>query len=274
MRQRRALQQRFARGGGSRRWDRCGALTQARSIVSLDDWAAVRVLGADATVVRALRAIGEAPLWPAVRGDAVGLEERVLLLDAKPRLRVLDRLHDLVARDARVGRDRRAHAHRRVRVGLVAVAEDDDVLGRAGGAGAERVLVDRARHEEHLRVAARRLLGGGAIKIPHRQLGHAERRARESLGLATKLVVAADPDVFGHSLLALIERQKPLLDLKVQRRRLVIDKFDGAERCLRVVGDCAHCNATDGGSGRSGERAVGERLRTQEGAEHGSHRGG
>ena len=58
----------------------------------------------------------------------VGLKQGVLLLDAEPRLVLLDPVHDMVARDARVGRDRVTDALRLVGIGLVAIAEDDDVV--------------------------------------------------------------------------------------------------------------------------------------------------
>ena len=61
-----------------------------------------------------------------------------------------DLVHDLVGVHARVGRDRRAEAARPVRVGLVAVAEHEDVRAPR----AERVLVDGARLEQHLRPSA------------------------------------------------------------------------------------------------------------------------
>ena len=175
-------------GGGAQR-------THAGGVVRLDDGAAIGVLSADGAIVGALRPIrvlqAVGAVGPAVRRHAVGLEEGVLLLDAEPRLLALHFVHDRLARDARVGRDGLAHALGRVGIGLVAVAQHEDV----GAVRAERVAVDRARHEQDLRVGARRLLGRGAVKVPDGQVLGRRRRLGERLGFAAELVVAADPDV-------------------------------------------------------------------------------
>merc|ERR1719198_1203172 len=183
---------------------------EARLVVRLDHCATKGVLGADGAVVRALRA-RLAVLWPAVRRLLVGLEEGVLLLDAEPRLVARNLVHDLVGVHARVGRDRRAEAARPVRVGLVAVAEHEDVRAPR----AERVLVDGARLEQHLRVLARRLLGRRAVKVPDREVIDGLGGGVERLGLAAQLALAAHPDVLGHHLAALVELGEAILDRQV-----------------------------------------------------------
>ena len=111
--------------------------------MGLDDVAAEDLVGADAAVVDALRG-GEAAAGEAER--AAVLEERVLLLDAEPRLLVGVLLGDHRAAGAGVGRVRR-------HVDEEHLAHDEDVV-----AAADRV---RAREDglEHAVGAGRRAPG-------------------------------------------------------------------------------------------------------------------
>ncbi|KAJ8577026.1 hypothetical protein ON010_g2177 [Phytophthora cinnamomi] len=161
------------------------ARVQRRAVVRVHDEAAEHRVRAGAAVVRALRA-GEAALGPAVRRHAVLLEQRVLLLDAEPRLLALGRLHHAGRVGARVVGDGR-------QVRLQAVAQHQDVL-----AAAERVLEDGHGTQQHLRVLAGRLARARAVEVPHRQVGQRLHGLGQRLGLAAQVLArAADPHVLG-----------------------------------------------------------------------------
>mmetsp|Transcript_15425 Transcript_15425/g.46307 ORF Transcript_15425/g.46307 Transcript_15425/m.46307 type:complete len:503 (-) Transcript_15425:790-2298(-) len=156
---------------------------EARLVVRIGDGAAKRTVGARATIVRALRA-RVASHWPAERRHLVKVEERVLLLEAKPRL------VGAIAKgggggDARVGRKRLAR--RRVRV-----RQHQDVV-----AAAERVLEHGDRLDDHLRVLSGRLVGGGAVVVPAGQLidGGLGRVDRAALG--AHVTVRVDEHILG-----------------------------------------------------------------------------
>lgn len=108
--------------------------------------------GADTAVVRALGS-RETAVGPAKR-TVIEVEEGVLLLKTEPRLVVGISLHHLVAVMAEV-----------VLVGsairVPALGQDNDV-----GRSTEGIGVDGTRTEINIRVVARGLAGGGAVKVP------------------------------------------------------------------------------------------------------------
>src|SRR5690606_10069526 len=127
----------------------------ARLGVHLDDLTAPDLVGAHTAVVRTLRA-GEAALGPAER-PAV-LQERVLLLDAEPRLLFGVLLRDLDTRRTGVG-GVRGH------VGQQDLAHHEDVV-----AAADRIGEDGDRAEHAVGLAARRLVGARPVEAPDRGL--------------------------------------------------------------------------------------------------------
>ena len=107
-------------------------------------------------VVRALGA-GETTFRPPV-GRAIGVEERVLLLDTEPRDEVLSQVHDLLGVVTVVGPVGGA-------IVVVALGEDKDVV-----AAAEGVLEDGGRAEVDVGVMARGLVRGGTVEVPNTEL--------------------------------------------------------------------------------------------------------
>uniref|UniRef100_A0A8W7PZT2 Secreted protein n=1 Tax=Anopheles coluzzii TaxID=1518534 RepID=A0A8W7PZT2_ANOCL len=138
------------------------ARVQAGDRVRLGNVASDHILRPGRTVVRALRS-REPTHRPAER-TPVNVQEGVLLLDAKPRLQILRAVVSVLHRGTMVRSGR-------LPVRLVRVAQHDHIVR----ARLERVLVERARHQLHVRVAAERLVGGAAIVLPR---GHIFRRLR------------------------------------------------------------------------------------------------
>mmetsp|Transcript_11977 Transcript_11977/g.35965 ORF Transcript_11977/g.35965 Transcript_11977/m.35965 type:complete len:310 (-) Transcript_11977:337-1266(-) len=162
----------------------------------------------DGAVVRALGA-GETALGPAKRALGEGVEEGVLLLDAKPGLLGGGLLHGDVAVVPVVGRQRHNVSHARAILldagGLEGVTEHQDVV-----TAAERVLVDHTRLQEHLGVVTWSLVGGRAIVVPGGQVLGALGDLVQHTGLAPQVLLrAADPDVLGHDLASLVEVCEP-----------------------------------------------------------------
>ena len=138
---------------------------QTGLVMRLDNVAAVHLAGADAAVVRALRA-GEPVVRPAVR-PVVRPEQGVLLLQPKPELLLLVGLEqprrlmpvvELVRRPIRVP----------------GLAHHQDVVAQA-----QRIWEDGHRADVHVGVVTGRLARRRAIKIPFRQV-------RDRLGLLVK----------------------------------------------------------------------------------------
>ncbi len=157
----------------------CEAGLDAGGGVGLDDVTAPDLVGADAAVVRTLRA-GEAALGPAER--VAVLEERVLLLDAEHRLLVGVLLGRRRARGAGVG-GVRGH------VGEQHLAHDEDVV-----AAADRVRADEHRAEHAVGLLARGLVGARAVEAPDAGLV----AVGDDLGLRAqqrRRLGAVDPDV-------------------------------------------------------------------------------
>lgn len=100
---------------------------------------------------------------------AVKVEERVLLLDAKPGLLRRALVDDLQAGLAFVRRRRGA-------IVLVGVAHDQDVV-----AASKRILVHGHRIQIGVRVAALRLIARAAIVVPHGQLCKVEMNKDQSI---------------------------------------------------------------------------------------------
>uniref|UniRef100_A0A182IUQ4 Uncharacterized protein n=1 Tax=Anopheles atroparvus TaxID=41427 RepID=A0A182IUQ4_ANOAO len=119
------------------------ARVQTGAVVCVDDVARVHLIRTHAAVVRTLRS-WEAVLRPAER-TTVHVQQRVLLLDAKPRVLVAGQLAHLQARLAlvRLGRPT---------IVTVRLAQHQDVV-----AASERIAVDRDRVQVHVRVGALRL---------------------------------------------------------------------------------------------------------------------
>lgn len=141
----------------------------------------------------------ETTLWPTERSVSVGIEEGVFLLETEPRYGVLCELHDLgsvVTIVCPVGST----------VAVVGLCKDKDVFTATEG-----VLEDRSRTEVDIGVVARRLIGGGAIKVPDAELadvGHlfgdglwgmsATRRCQKECtngGLGAEAAITIDPDI-------------------------------------------------------------------------------
>lgn len=108
------------------------------------------------TVVRAL-GTGETALGPAER-STIRIEEGVLLLQTEPRLRVLCLVHDLLRVMAVVGLVGSA-------IVVVALGKNEDVV-----TSTERVLEDGSGAKVYIRVVARGLVSGRAVKIPDAEL--------------------------------------------------------------------------------------------------------
>lgn len=157
---------------------------QAGLVVGVDDVAAEDLAGADTAVVGALGP-GEAVLGPAI-GPAVDVEERVLLLEAEPKLLRGVRLHKDVGVAAEV-----------IRVGLAVgaprLAHDEDVVTET-----ERVRVEGDGAEVDIGIVAGRLARRRAVEVPlwqliHRGglLGERLRRALALFALVHRAVIVA-----------------------------------------------------------------------------------
>uniref|UniRef100_A0A182UY77 Uncharacterized protein n=1 Tax=Anopheles merus TaxID=30066 RepID=A0A182UY77_ANOME len=159
------------------------ARVQAGDRVRLGNIASDHVLRPGRTVVRALRS-RETAHRPAER-TPVNVQEGVLLLDAKPRLQILRAV-------VRVLHGGPVVRGRRLPIRLVRVAQHDHIVR----ARLERVFVERARDQLHVRVAAERLVGGATVVLPR---GHIFRRLRhvveDAILQADVLAGAVDPDV-------------------------------------------------------------------------------
>lgn len=158
---------------------------QARPIVGLHHLAPVHTVRAHAAIVRSLRA-GKAQLRPAQR-MVVDVQQRVLLLDAEPRLlggtHLLGHLGALLAL-VRLGR---------CAVVLVRLAQDENVR-----CAAERITVDGDRMQVDVGVGADRLLGAAAVKVPDGQLLDAVGHLVDGAILAAHILAGSvDPDVRG-----------------------------------------------------------------------------
>src|SRR5437762_6108090 len=145
-----------------------------------DDVAPEDFIGADAAVVAALRC-RKPDVREAERPRA--FEERVLLLDAEPRVETLEPLRHLGVRAAHV---------RLVRLAVDEhdLAEDELVL-----ASTDRVRADEDRLQHAVGLVAGRLLRARAVEAPDRRF----LALRDDLGLGADLLRrlrAVDPDVF------------------------------------------------------------------------------
>merc|ERR1719313_2217691 len=179
------------------------------------------------------RLISSSLTSPAQRRDAVEVEERVLLLEAVPRL-----LGGGVA-GLELGHGRGARVRReRVAFRVVGVAQDQDVV-----AAAEGVLVDRARDDDDFRVVAGRLARRRAVVGPLREAVDALLHARgvERAALRARRAVGVDEDVLG-------------LDLVAGQGGVLVEDglVHGVLARLLAEGLGAHA---DGGAGRAGRGA-------------------
>mmetsp|Transcript_21456 Transcript_21456/g.54623 ORF Transcript_21456/g.54623 Transcript_21456/m.54623 type:complete len:350 (-) Transcript_21456:230-1279(-) len=161
------------------------ASEQAAAVVHLGDVAADGHAGAGGAVVGAL-GCGVAALGPAQRPLGGSVEQRVLLLNAKPGLLGLGLLHHLGAGGARVGGDGLQGRHGAIGQhagGLVRVAHDEDVVTATEG-----ILEDGAGNQVHLGVVAGGLAGGGAVIVPHRQVLWLGRQLVQRPGLGAQVL--------------------------------------------------------------------------------------
>ncbi|RUP44708.1 hypothetical protein BC936DRAFT_149102 [Jimgerdemannia flammicorona] len=168
------------------------ASEQAGAVVSLNDVATENLIGANTAIVGAL-GTGETARGPAEWGLAVGLEESVLLLDAEPGVLIGVGVHDLLGVGAVVSLVWGT-------VGVVSLAEDEDVVALAEGVGE-----DGDGLEEDVRVVAGGLLGRGAVEVPLGKIGGGRGLGAQGLRLATELITTVDPDVLGLDKALLVE---------------------------------------------------------------------
>jgi hypothetical protein len=141
---------------------------------------------------------GETALGPAV-GSPVNVKERILLLETKPRVVVLGKVHNLLGVMTEVGAVGRA-------VIVIRLGKDEDVL-----AAAEGVLENGCGAQVDVRIVAWGLVGRRAVKVPDAEVvdaldflgnglrGMLARVGRDSTythhGLGAEATVAIDPDV-------------------------------------------------------------------------------
>jgi hypothetical protein len=152
---------------------------EAHVEVLLHHGTAEHLVRTDPAVVATLR--GREPLLREAE-RARALEERVLLLDAEPRVEAAELLRHLDVRAAGVGR-----------VGL-AVDEHDLAEDELVVPATDRVRDDIHGLEDAVRLVARRLLGARSVEAPDRRL----LAARDDLRLRAQLLRglrAVDPDV-------------------------------------------------------------------------------
>mmetsp|Transcript_4242 Transcript_4242/g.13644 ORF Transcript_4242/g.13644 Transcript_4242/m.13644 type:complete len:385 (-) Transcript_4242:10-1164(-) len=230
-------------GVGARDGD---AGVEASLVVRLGDGAAKGAVGASAAVVRALRA-REAALRPSERRDFVEVEERVLLLDPEPRHLFLATSEALHGGGSGVGGE--SLAGRRVGVG-----EDEDVV-----AGAEGVLEDGARLDDHLRVLARCLVARRAVVVPRRQLVERRLLGVNGAALGANLALCVDPQILRLNLAWV--RQ---VHVAVEDCGVCLDKLGHARR--GEAGRAGHRALDDerkGGGGGEGQHCIGNRRRAK-----------
>jgi len=199
---------------------------EAGLVVGLDDVATKDLGGTDTAVVGSLGS-GETGLGPA-EGVAIGVEERVLLLDAEPGLVLLDLLKDLVGLVARVGgvggaivveglmqyaiskgkerkKERKKESAKKKKKYL---GEDEDVVTATEGVGK-----DGNGLHEHVRVVAGGLASGRAVKVPDLELVDRLGDLVEGHGLLAEVLLGAvNPDVGGEDLALLVEVLELLVD--------------------------------------------------------------
>lgn len=128
---------------------------QTGPIVSLDDLTTDHFVGANAAIIGALRA-REAVLGPTKR-PAIEIQQSVLLLDTKPGILILDRLHRLVRAIPLI-------RFRRRLVAVIRVAENELVV-----TATEWIIVNGHRVQEYIAVGAISLVRRAAIVRPRRQ---------------------------------------------------------------------------------------------------------
>jgi len=75
-------------------------------------------------------------------------------------------------------------------IAIVRRSEDNNVVTTT-----ERIPVNRSWTKDNIRVMARRLIGGGTIKVPVGELAQIGDLLRDRPALRTKLIVAINPDV-------------------------------------------------------------------------------
>lgn len=127
--------------------------------------------------------LGETALRPAIGLLGLAVKQHVLLLDTEPRMAVSVRVHDLLASMTEVSPVRSA-------IRVVGFAEDELVVAAAEG-------ISKKRHglDQHIRIVALSLSGGRTIKVPFGKVSSSLRNLGYSLGLASQLVKAINPDI-------------------------------------------------------------------------------
>lgn len=140
---------------------------------------------------------------PAVGLLGLGVHQHVFLLDTEPGLGISVGVHDLLAGVAMVGLVGSA-------VRVVGLAKHKLVITAAEG-----ISEQSNGNDEDIRVVALGLAGGGTIVVPLGQISSRLGNLVDSLGLATEVVEAIDPDVLDLDLALGVEVEVLLKKLSV-----------------------------------------------------------
>mmetsp|Transcript_35699 Transcript_35699/g.89804 ORF Transcript_35699/g.89804 Transcript_35699/m.89804 type:complete len:297 (+) Transcript_35699:455-1345(+) len=189
------------------------ARIEAGLVVGIRDRPADSAVEASPAIVWALRRRGP-HLREAQGPDPIRLDQRVLLLDAEPRLQRQVLVEDGLGPRTGVCRDRRL-CHWQDRL-----TKHQDVVALAEG-----VREDGDGLQQHLTVAARRLPRGGAVVVPDAQLRRVRGLRVQGHGLGADVKAArgprgTQPHVLRHHFALLGQvRQQGLRHLALGRRR-------------------------------------------------------
>jgi len=167
---------------------------EASSVVSLDNVAAIDLVGTNTAVVGSLGS-GETVLGPS-EGVHVLVQEGVFLFDSEPGLLVLGFLHDFIAALSVVGLCW-------LLVVFVGLAEDQLVVVQPEG-----VCVDGNGVEVGVRVLALSLTGAAAVEVPDGKLLWVFWDEVQCPGLGSEVLTGTiDPDIHSLGLAGLLDAQ-------------------------------------------------------------------